>query len=279
MSDKNISNTRKTEAHASNGIKIRKPKLSIYTPPYLWLLAVPLVVVMILIFIFALAPFANRESYVDAPHAPERTTIPSASTLTISPTPTPDPTEVRYLDEKEIADFIKSNEYESEEQRKLVGAAVSLVGKVHYFWGGKSLSVGEDPEWGQLRPVISVGHDTSGTQQPYGLDCSGYVNWCCIQLCRDFGLTPEQMIELIGDGTWNQWNNSEEIDKKDLRIGDLAFINSYPTRDGNHVGICVGFARNGEPLIAHCSYTMNNVVVSTCGSGFMYFRRPKLELV
>ena len=39
-------------------------------------------------------------------------------------------------------------------------------------------------------------------------------------------------------------------------------------------GICVGFMKNGEPLIAHCSATQNKVVVSTCGSEFKYFRRP-----
>lgn len=59
-----------------------------------------------------------------------------------------------------------------------------------------------------------------------------------------------------------------------LRTGDLAFINKYPGSDGNHVGICVGFLKNGEPLIAHCSATQNKVVVSTCGSEFKYFRRP-----
>lgn len=68
--------------------------------------------------------------------------------------------------------------------------------------------------------------------------------------------------------------NPLKLKKSDVRIGDLAFINKYPGSDGNHVGICVGFLKNGEPLIAHCSATQNKVVVSTCGSEFKYFRRP-----
>lgn len=293
MPDKSMRNKRINEKTLPNRIVKHKSKRRHYPLPYLAVLAVPIIVVIVIVCIFALVPFADRESYVDAPSTPEGTDVAtptglytepsfelnSAPVATVSATATPDPNAIRYLDEREIDGLIKSNDYESEGQKQLVNAATSLVGKVNYFWGGKSDSVGADPEWGQLRPVKSEGHETSGTQQPYGLDCSGYVNWCFIQLCRKLELSPEQIIEIIGDGTWNQWNNSAEINKAELRIGDLAFVNSYPTKLGNHVGICVGFESSGEPLIAQCSYTMNNVVVSTCGNEFKYFRRPKIEII
>ena len=36
----------------------------------------------------------------------------------------------------------------SEERVNVISAAYSLVGKVGYFWGGKSTAIGEDPSWG-----------------------------------------------------------------------------------------------------------------------------------
>ena len=61
----------------------------------------------------------------------------------------------------------------SEERRAVVERALSLVGKVNYFWGGKSLVFGWDERWGQLAKVTAEGSSTTGTYRPYGLDCSG----------------------------------------------------------------------------------------------------------
>lgn len=178
--------------------------------------------------------------------------------------------EYRVLTAEEIAEAVSGNDYASDEQRGFVDAALSLVGKVNYFWGGKSYEMGWNDAWGTPREVTSEGHSTTGTLQPYGLDCSGYVSWCFIQL----GYDKSQMIEEIGNGTWNQWDKSHKIQKSEVKLGDLAFINSYPGASGNHIGICVGFTADGSPLIAHCSNTQNNVVVTTCGREFIYFRRP-----
>ncbi len=61
----------------------------------------------------------------------------------------------------------------SPEREAVVRAACSLVGKVNYFWGGKSLVIGWDVRWGELRQVTAAGSSTTGTYRPYGLDCSG----------------------------------------------------------------------------------------------------------
>ena len=174
------------------------------------------------------------------------------------------------LTDEQISSAVANNEYASDEQRIFIESALSLVGKVNYFWGGKCYKIGPDEDWGTSRLVTSPGHSTSDTMQPYGLDCSGYVSWCYIQL----GFDKQGMIEGIGNGTWNQWEKSTAVKKRNVQLGDLAFIDAYPDASGNHVGICVGFLENGEPLIAHCSNTQNNVVVSTCGDEFIYFRRP-----
>ena len=61
----------------------------------------------------------------------------------------------------------------SPEREAVVRTACSLVGKVNYFWGGKSLVIGWDSHWGQLRQVTAAGSSTTGTYRPYGMDCSG----------------------------------------------------------------------------------------------------------
>lgn len=61
----------------------------------------------------------------------------------------------------------------SMERRMVVTYALALVDKVDYFWGGKSLVLGWDDRWGELMEVTAEGSDTTGTEQPYGLDCSG----------------------------------------------------------------------------------------------------------
>ncbi len=171
---------------------------------------------------------------------------------------------------EEVTRYTANNEYSTDEQKAFVEAALSLVGKVRYFWGGKSSAIGWDEEWGQPKFVESSGSSTTGTMQTFGLDCSGYVSWCFIQT----GVTPQEMSRSIGEGTWNQWDKASATEKTNVQLGDLAFINRYPGATGNHVGIVVGFTDSGEPLIAHCSPTYNDVVVSNCGGQFIYFRRP-----
>ena len=61
----------------------------------------------------------------------------------------------------------------SPEREAVVRTACSLVGKVNYFWGGKSLVIGWDVRWGELRQVTAAGSSTTGTYRPYGMDCSG----------------------------------------------------------------------------------------------------------
>ena len=43
----------------------------------------------------------------------------------------------------------------SKERRAVVERALSLAGKVNYFWGGKSLVFGWDNRWGQLAKVTA----------------------------------------------------------------------------------------------------------------------------
>ncbi len=65
----------------------------------------------------------------------------------------------------------------SPDREAVVRTACSLVGKVNYYWGGKSLVLGWDSRWGELRQVTAAGSSTTGTYRPYGMDCSGFVDW------------------------------------------------------------------------------------------------------
>jgi len=167
--------------------------------------------------------------------------------------------------------LLRGQEAEADETRLAVARdAVRLVGKVHYFWGGKSSAVGEDPRWGEMTEVTSAGSESTGTLKPYGLDCSGFVAWCFIQR----GLSAAEVEEQVGMGTWTQWDRTKEIAWKDLRVGDFVFQNAYPTNKGNHIGVCVGFDEEGKPVFAHCAAGFDNVVVTRAGDVFRYARRP-----
>ena len=54
----------------------------------------------------------------------------------------------------------------SPERKAVIRHALSLVGKVNYFWGGKSLVLGWDSRWGQLTQVWAAGSQTTGTYRP-----------------------------------------------------------------------------------------------------------------
>lgn len=150
----------------------------------------------------------------------------------------------------------------SPEREAVVRTACSLVGKVNYFWGGKSLVIGWDARWGELRQVTAAGNSTSGTYRPYGLDCSGFVDWVF------YNATGGQYIIGHGGGASAQHSYCTPISWSDAKPGDLVF---YP--GDSHVGIVGGRDANGELLIIHCASGYNNVVVTGL-EGFASIARP-----
>ena len=151
----------------------------------------------------------------------------------------------------------------SPEREAVVRTACSLVGKVNYFWGGKSLVIGWDARWGELRQVTAAGSSTTGTYRPYGLDCSGFVDWVF------YNQSGGTYIIGHGGGASAQHSYCTPIDWSEALPGDLVF---YP--NDSHVGIVGGRDANGELLIIHCASGANNVVV-TGKSGFISIGRPK----
>ena len=151
----------------------------------------------------------------------------------------------------------------SEARREVVLTAYQLLGRVHYFWGGKSLVIGWDSRWGMPMEVTAEGSSTTGTVLPFGLDCSGMVDWVF------YNQSGGQYVIGHGGGATAQHTYCTPIDWSDAQPGDLVF---YP--EDSHVGIVCGFDSSGNIMIIHCASGYNNVVV-TGKAGFTTVARPE----
>ena len=151
----------------------------------------------------------------------------------------------------------------SEARREVVLTAYQLLGRVHYYWGGKSLVIGWDSRWGMPMEVTAEGSSTTGTVRPFGLDCSGMVDWVF------YNQSGGQYVIGHGGGATAQHSYCTPIDWSDAQPGDLVF---YP--EDSHVGIVCGFDSSGNIMIIHCASGYNNVVV-TGKAGFTTIGRPE----
>ena len=158
----------------------------------------------------------------------------------------------------------------SEERVNVISAAYSLVGKVGYFWGGKSTMIGEDPSWGTTATVSADGSKSTGTLRAYGLDCSGFVTWAVIN-----GYQNKDMQSVVGDGTSEQWEKANVVTEADAQPGDLVFQKGPEGGSDNHVGILCGKTDAGDWIAVHCSSGKNGVTVGEAYSAsFRYIRQP-----
>ena len=147
-------------------------------------------------------------------------------------------------------------------RKAVVETAVQLVGRVSYFWGGKSLTLGWDDRWGVPTEVTAAGSGSTGTIRPFGLDCSGFVDWTF------YNATNGSYYPGRGGGAATQHSYCTNISWSDAQPGDLVF---YP--DDSHVGIVGSRDADGNLLIVHCSGGANGVVI-TGSAGFTSVARP-----
>ena len=147
------------------------------------------------------------------------------------------------------------------DRKAVIEKALTLVGKVNYFWGGKSSAIGWDSRWGTMQKVTAPGSQTTGTYRPYGLDCSGFVDWV---FNNALGYKPGH-----GGGAASQHGYCTPVSWADAQPGDLVFYG-----DDSHVGIVGGRTEDGKLLIIHCSSGSNNVVISG-KKGFDSVGRPE----
>ena len=149
-------------------------------------------------------------------------------------------------------------------RESIVLTAYQLLGKVTYFWGGKSLVLGWDSRWRTPTTVTAPGSGSTGKVLPFGLDCSGFVDWTF------YNATSGAYLPGRGGGAAAQHGYCTNIAWSDALPGDLVFY-----ADDSHVGIVCGYDSVGNLLVIHCSGGQNGVVV-TGREGFAVAARPDL---
>ena len=122
--------------------------------------------------------------------------------------------------------------------------------------------LGWDSRWGTTMQVTAAGSSSTGTYRPYGMDCSGFVDWVF------YNATGGEYIIGHGGGASAQHSYCTAIAWDEAIPGDLVF---YP--EDSHVGIVGGRDENGNLLIIHCASGANNVVI-TGVDGFTSIGRP-----
>lgn len=164
------------------------------------------------------------------------------------------------LTDEELIAFVERQNC-NETRKHILSTALSLVGKVPYFWGGKS-DAGWNDKWNTPKVVTATGSSATGTILPYGLDCSGYTDW----------VFKTAMGVSIKAGSWNQWDNSYAITEAELLPGDLGFMAVPGTVPVNHVLIYAGKNEDGAQMWVHC--TSGSGVVLNSPDYVEYYRRP-----
>ena len=109
--------------------------------------------------------------------------------------------------------------------------------------------------------MTAEGSSSTGAYRPYGLDCSGFVDWV-------FYNATDGAYVIGHGGAHMQHSYCTDISWSEAQPGDLVF---YP--GDTHVGIVGGRDADGNLLIVHCSGGANGVVI-TGAAGFTVVARP-----
>lgn len=166
------------------------------------------------------------------------------------------------LTDAELIAFVNAQQC-SPMRKYILTTALSLVGKVPYFWGGKS-AAGWNDAWNTPRLVTAGGSPTSGTIRPFGLDCSGFSDWT---YRTALGISLEA-------GTGHQWDNSYPIARSELLPGDLGFLMDDDGLDWNHVLIFAGYGPNGQRMWVHSTGGEGVVLNTPSYEAGLATRRP-----
>ena len=163
------------------------------------------------------------------------------------------------LTDAELIAFVNAQNC-SPMRKHIITTALSLVGKVPYFWGGKS-APGWNDAWNTPRLVTSAGSPTTGTIRPFGLDCSGFTTWV---------FNTAVGVE-IGAGCNGQYPNTYGVSAAELLPGDLGFL---ADDDGwGHVLIFAGCDAEGTRMWVHSSGGIGVILNTPSYEGRLSYRR------
>lgn len=163
------------------------------------------------------------------------------------------------LTDAELLAFVNAQNC-SPMRKHILTTALSLVGKVPYFWGGKS-APGWNDAWNTPRLVTAAGSSTTGTIRPYGLDCSGFTTWV-------FNTAVD--VE-IGAGCNGQYPNTYAVSASELLPGDLGFL--ADEGGWGHVLIFAGYSQDGTRMWVHSSGGIGVILNTPSYEGNLSYRR------
>lgn len=156
--------------------------------------------------------------------------------------------EINYYLNK-IDDSVSSN------RKKVIETALKSVGRIPYYYGGKSSTFGyESANFG--RKVLP---DYKGRCLK-GLDCSGWVNWVYN--------TTFRRVFVSADGTAKLAATGNKIRREELKPGDLIV---RPGHD-SHVMMFLEWGPGGKVTVIHENGTANNVSIGTYDAYYPYYR-------
>ena len=160
------------------------------------------------------------------------------------------------LSEQEIAGFMELLDTDTEQQRRdLVSFALSSVGRIPYYWGGKA----EGPRYQANRFGEEISPDRLGRSKA-GLDCSGWISWVYLSVTGK--RTP-------GETTATLVNSGAEIEKEDLQPGDVVIR----TGEKAHAVMFLAWADDDRMIYVHeTGGSINNVKVSVDDIDYPYCR-------
>lgn len=111
--------------------------------------------------------------------------------------------------------------------------------------------------------MTAAGSPSTGTYRPYGLDCSGFVDWVF------YNATGGSYVIGQGGGVKSQRASCDMISWHEALPGDLVFY-----ADNSHIGIVSGRDADGKLQIIQCASGANNVVITGVGK-FAAVGRPR----
>ena len=161
------------------------------------------------------------------------------------------------LNSREIEQYMGLVPEDASQQRKdFVRYALTSVGKIPYYWGGKPSAPGyTGNSFGSLTVPDEDGRILKG------LDCSGWINWVYWS-ATGRGLGAQSTRTLLGSGT--------PVSRDELLPGDIC-IRFNPMA---HVVIFLGWTAEGNMLcIQETTGNSNNVEVGTVTSDWESYRR------
>ena len=161
------------------------------------------------------------------------------------------------LTEEEISKYLSSLPDDlSDERKAVIKFALSSVGKIPYYWGGKASAASyEKNGFGRVIEADYKGRVLRG------LDCSGWVQWVYWSAIGNRLNGASSTATLIGEG--------QKIRRSELQPGDII------VRVGadSHVVMFLQWAGNGNMIVIHENSGANNVSVSEVTANYPYYRK------